>query len=189
MEETEEEEEVLYSKNEVNEELWPEYCNPSYRMPSSIDVRVEMEQGTYIFPVLIIKAEPLSKRYLGGFRNKINSLLYHHATSQTPVQKKELKDTSNLRTRETQTYEVRSLSTQSYREFGTQMERIDVRVDTKNDRTLFCGRYTTSAEVFKLKLTKAIEIQRFWRGYLARCIARKIRIKNFELDQREHEER
>ena len=54
----------------------------------------------------------------GGFRNKISGSLYHHASTQTPIIKKELKDFSNLRTRETQTFKTRTLSVQSYREAG-----------------------------------------------------------------------
>ena len=172
-----------------NDDLWPEYCNPSYRMPPFIEVKVESDQGDYIFPVAIQKAETSSKKYLGGFRNKVTGNMFHHASSNTPVVKKELKDMSNLRTRETQTSELRTLSTQSYRECGTQMERIDVRVDNKNDRYKSSREYITAAEVNKLKLAKTIEIQRFWRGYVARCMAQALRRRNFELDDRDRKER
>ena len=171
-----------------NDDLWPEYCNPSYLM-LFIEVKVESDQGDYIFPVAIQKAETSSKKYLGGFRNKVTGNMFHHASSNTPVIKKELKDMSNLRTRETQTSELRTLSTQSYRECGTQMERIDVRVDNKNDRYKSSREYITAAEVNKLKLAKTIEIQRFWRGYVARCMAQALRRRNFELDERDRKER
>jgi hypothetical protein len=46
--------------------------------------------------------------------------VYHHAFTQTPTIKKEFKDFSNLRTRETQTFETRTLSVQSYREAGSE---------------------------------------------------------------------
>ena len=48
----------------------------------------------------------------------MNGCVYHHSSSQTPTVKKELKDTSNLRTRETQTFQTRTLAVQSYRESG-----------------------------------------------------------------------
>ncbi len=177
------------SYNMNQDDLWPEYCNPSYRMPPVIEVKVELEQGDYIFPVVIEKSDVAGKKYLGGFRNKINGYLYHHASTNTPVVKKELKDTSNLRTRETQTSELRTLSTQSYRECGTQMERIDVRLDDKNDRHKSIRTYITAYEVNRLKLTKTVEIQRFWRGYVARCLAQSLRRRNFELDERDRKER
>ena len=52
------------------EDLWPSYCDPLYEMPSSIDVKVTLEQGTldqgdYTFQVAIIKAVIGSKAYLG----------------------------------------------------------------------------------------------------------------------------
>jgi hypothetical protein len=90
----------------MSEELWPEYCNPSYRMPCIIDVKVTVDDNDYNFPVTIVKAVN-AKNYLGGFRNKLNGALYHHANTQTPVIRAETKDTSNLRTRETQTCETR----------------------------------------------------------------------------------
>jgi len=170
-------------------ELWPEYCNPSYRMPPVIEVKVALEQGDYVFPVAVEKADPSAKKYLGGFRNKVNGYLYHHAASQTPVVKKELKDTSTLRTRETQTSELRTLSTQSYREYGTQMERIDVHVDTRHDRVKDVRPYVTAAEVAKHKLLNTIKIQRFWRGYVARCLAHALRRRNHELDARDRRQR
>lgn len=52
----------------MSEEIWPNYCNPSYRMPSTIDVRVSVNQGEYDFPVTIIKAVLSSKNYLGERR-------------------------------------------------------------------------------------------------------------------------
>lgn len=58
----------------------------------------------------------------GGLRNKINGYLFHHASTQTPTVKKEFKDFSNLRTRETQTFETRTLSVQSYREAGLKFD-------------------------------------------------------------------
>jgi hypothetical protein len=48
----------------------------------------------------------------------MNGCVYHHSSSQTPTVKKEPKDTSNLRTRETQTFQTRTLAVQSYRESG-----------------------------------------------------------------------
>ena len=52
------------------EDLWPSYCDPLYEMPSSIDVKVTLEQGTldqgdYTFQVAIIKAAVGSKAYFG----------------------------------------------------------------------------------------------------------------------------
>ena len=41
---------------DANEGMWPEYCNPSYRMPDEIEVKVKLAAGDYYFPVLITKS-------------------------------------------------------------------------------------------------------------------------------------
>jgi hypothetical protein len=53
-------------------DLWPDYCNPSYRMPGTIDVRIETDHdtgggggGEYFIQVHVVKAVPGSKIYLG----------------------------------------------------------------------------------------------------------------------------
>ena len=59
----------------------------------------------------------------------MNGSIYHHACTQTPIVRTETKDTSNLRTRETQTSETRTLSVQSYREAGKIMKKIDLKLE------------------------------------------------------------
>lgn len=173
----------------ANDGMWPEYCNPAYRMPDEIEVKVAMGSGDYYFPVSIVKAAS-SKTYLGGYRNKINGKIYHHANSQTPPeQKKTFKAYSNLTSRETQTYESRSLSIQCHRECGTQMERVDLRLDNKRDMEISPKKYTTASELMILKKAKSIEIQRLWRGFMARCAANRIRRRNIELEKAAREER
>jgi carboxypeptidase C (cathepsin A) len=158
-------------------------------MPPVIEVKVALPQGDYFFPVIISKTTS-HKSYLGGYRNKMTGKIYHHASSQTPSDReKKPKDTSNLRSRETQTYETRTLSIQSYRECGTQMERIDLRLDDKRDTCLVPKRYVTAYEVNMLKKVKSIEIQRYWRGYMARCRAAELRKRNADHQQKIKEER
>lgn len=169
----------------INDGLWPEYCNPSYRMPNEIEVRVTLASGDYYFPVSIIKSSS-TKSYYGGYRNKLTGKIYHHANSQTPTDtKKTIKDTSHLRSRDTQTFETRSLSIQPGREYGTQMERIDLRLDNKNDKVITSKKYFTSEQLLALKISKCIFIQRCWRGYMARSLAYRIRQRNIDLDEEE----
>jgi len=174
-----------------NEGLWPEYCNPNYVMPAQIEVKVSLAGGDYFFPVAIVKqAETATKPYLGGYRDKRNGKIYHHGYSQTPTERKvQVKDTSNLRSRDTQTYEMRTLSVQPYREAGTQMERVDVSIDTKRDRVKVPKPYFTSERLLVLKQKMAVVLQRCWRGYVARCRAHRVRLRNLELQEKEDEER
>jgi hypothetical protein len=173
----------------INDGIWPEYCNPSYRMPNEIEVCVTLASGDYYFPVTIIKSTSL-KPYYGGFRNKITGKIYHHGNSQTPTDsRKTIKDTSNLRSRDTQTFETRTLSIQQGREYGTQMERIDLRLDNKHDKVITSKKYFTSEQLLALKIAKCIFIQRCWRGYMARFLAYRIRQRNIDLDKQAKEER
>ena len=62
---------VVASSSSSSVDLWPDYCNPSYRMPSTIDVRIEADPdkgggGEYFIQVHVVKAVPGSKIYLGG---------------------------------------------------------------------------------------------------------------------------
>ena len=62
----------------------------------------------------------------------MNGSIYHHACTQTPIVRTETKDTSNLRTRETQTSETRTLSVQSYREAGKIMKKVNLEFGIRN---------------------------------------------------------
>jgi hypothetical protein len=165
-------------------DLWPEYANPSYRMPEQIEVKVSLASGDYFFPVRIVKA-PSKKPYLGGFRNKMTGAVYHHGNSQTPTEvRKIVRDTQKYSTRDTQTYETRTLSIQTRRECGTQMDRSDHVLDNKLDKIVSPKKYTTADELLVTKKIKSVVIQRYWRGYKARCQANDIRRRNKEYQQK-----
>lgn len=167
--------------------IWPEYCNPTYVMPDEIEVKVKLPGGDYYFPVAIVKANE-SKLYYGGYRNKMTGSLYHHASSQTPSgQKRKEKNNDKLRSRDTQTHDERTLSVQPYRESGTQMERVDLRLDNKRDKIKIPKTYFTSEQLYELKLAKTIFIQRCWRGYMARCRAYRLKERNINFEKRQRE--
>jgi hypothetical protein len=48
-----------------DQDSWPPYCDPFYRMPGCIEVRVTVGDNEYDFPVNIIRAVTDSKKYLG----------------------------------------------------------------------------------------------------------------------------
>lgn len=163
----------IYVKNAG--EIWPEYADPSYIMPDEIEVRVSTISGVYAFPVSITKKLG-DKPYFGGYRNKATGNIYHHSSTQTPTENKTVqKENNKLRTRNTQTYEYRTISVQPVREHGTQMQRIDVYIDNSKDVVISPKTYFSSTELLYLKKEKALVIQRIWRGYIARCKAEKFR--------------
>jgi hypothetical protein len=167
----------------VAEGLWPSYCNPDYVMPDTIDVKVVLPTGDYVFPVKIVKQQE-QKLYFGGYRSKVTGSIYHHASSQTPTDsRKDIRDTTGLRTRETQTVAIRSAGHQTVCEAGTQMDREDVRINKKRDVVRFARRYITADQVIAEKMVKAVVLQRYWRGFMARRRANGIRERNVERDR------
>jgi hypothetical protein len=158
------------NKANVEDGLWPPYCDPNYVMPGVIEIKTTDDTGKdYYFPVQVVKAEA-KKKYFGGYRNKKTNALFHHAASQTPTDasSKKIVDTSHLRTRDTQTYDMITRSQQGYRESGTQMDRVDLSIDVHDDVIIKPKAYFTAEDLMLLKRRKTLEIQRVWRGWMAR---------------------
>ena len=86
-----------------------------------------------------------------------------------------MEGSTNLRTRETQTYDSKTVSVQPGREHGTQMQRVDLYLDDSRDVELAPKNYFTAEELLFLKREKCVELQRVWRGCMARCRADRIR--------------
>jgi hypothetical protein len=168
---------------------YPLYADPTYRMPDVIEVKVDTADDSYSFHVTVQKTTA-RKLYLGGFRNKKTGAIYHNASSQTPSENKRMfVDNGNLLSRETQTYETRTCSIQTIREFGTQMKRLDLYIDEKDDRVIVAKTYYTSAQLGEDKRVKAIEIQRCWRGHVARSRAARVKKTIIATEKKEFEDR
>ena len=154
--------------------MWPEYANPNYKMPEEIEVHVKAPTGDYSFPVQLVKASS-RKLYYGGYKHSKNKLIYHNASTQTPTESKNVDGGTNLRTRETQTYDMKSISVQPNREHGTQMQRVDLYLDDTRDTAVAPKPYFTSENLLFLKRVKCVELQRVWRGKMARDRADRMR--------------
>lgn len=168
--------------------MWPEYANPNYRMPEEIEVHVKAQGGDYSFPVQVEKATT-RKLYFGGYRHSKNKLIYHNASTQTPIESKNVDGGTNLRTRETQTYDMKSISVQPNREHGTQMQRVDLYLDDSRDKELVPKDYFTSKDMMFLKKVKCVEVQRVWRGKMARGRAERMRVAMAANEEKELVER
>jgi len=81
------------------------------------------------------------KPYLGGFKNNKNGLVYYHAFTQTD-QNASYHPDKNERT--VQTYQYKTKSTVMMREFGTQMEKPDLYIDTRKDKIIYPKPYFSS---------------------------------------------
>jgi hypothetical protein len=177
-----------HTKDFHDDGMWPEYANPNYRMPEEIEVHVKSSAGDYSFPVQVVKATT-RKLYYGGYRHAKNKLIYHNAATQTPIESKNPEGGTKLRTRETQTYDMRTISVQPNREHGTQMQRVDLYLDDSRDKEIEPKEYFTSEDLLFLKRVKCVEVQRVWRGFMARGRADRMRKAMIENDEKELEER
>ena len=129
-------------------------------MPAFIDVAVSQ---TRVVRVVIDSAgSHVKPQFVGGYRDTRDGTKYHHAQIQTERQT-ELRYVEKYTT-ETQTYELRSRTTETTRESSTQMKRPDLMLDDKNDVVVRVGKYVTAEETKAIKAEKAVTLQRFARG-------------------------
>ncbi len=144
---------------------------------------MEVNQGPDL-PFKIVRvaldySQHQAKPFLGGFKNKRNGAVYHHAVTQTPKQPKYLGVERKLE-RETQTVKLAQRSAQTQREAATQMERPGFVLDTSEDRYYVPGPYQTSEQRLAIVVGAASIIQRYWRGYRGRKRATYLRGKKVE---------
>ena len=129
-------------------------------MPAFVDVAVSPSR---VVRVLIDSAgSHLKPRFVGGYRDTRDGTKYHHAQIQT--ERRGEKVTAEKFTAETQTYETRARATETTRESSTQMVRPDLMLDESRDVTVRTGAYVTADETTRIKATKAVTLQRFFRG-------------------------
>eukprot|EP00908_Phaeocystis_cordata_P015653 Transcript_2683.p1 GENE.Transcript_2683~~Transcript_2683.p1 ORF type:complete len:517 (-),score=265.92 Transcript_2683:76-1626(-) len=155
----------------------------NYRMPDVVSVEVQF--GADIPPKLIqvpiVRAQPEKKPFLGGFRSRKTALEYHHASSQTdppPRDPNEPLPPPKFH-RETQTAVQQTRSQITVREAGTQMERGHAQEEA-GDVLITPLPYFDSDMLDDLRLQKAIDVQRYTRGWFARCQAAALRRQQAE---------
>ncbi|KAL0034540.1 hypothetical protein WJX79_007550 [Trebouxia sp. C0005] len=117
--------------------------------------------------VLVDVSQKQNKAYRGGYKDKRNGTLYHHADCQTDRQSAGGSRAMQAE-RECQTVEAKQRSAQTCREAHVQMARPDLLLDTSRDRILAARPYVSAAEVWAVKEKCAATVQRFTRGWLAR---------------------
>lgn len=137
---------------------------------------VEVEKGDEIVTENCeVVNQCIRKPFLGGYRHRETLIEYHHASCQTDALPR--KRANNNRSDEpvprshrcTQTVKTKSVSQQTLREQGTQMAKPGLAIDNSNDRIYICtGRYFSADQLESLRIEKAIFLQAWIRGCLAR---------------------
>ena len=103
-------------------------------MPLVADGEEEFQSPPKTF-IVRIERENRRKPYLGGFRNRMTNIEYHHASAQTARMPVRQMGPEKF-TRECQTQILQTRSIQTTRESGSQMSRNDLYLDSRNDREI-----------------------------------------------------
>ncbi|CAN0537927.1 unnamed protein product [Ectocarpus sp. 8 AP-2014] len=101
---------------------WPEYCDPMYRMPEEIAVKVLVEGEVKEMSIKLERFEG-TKVFQGGYRHRGTGRLFHHASTQFGQRERPVKNTDHLRTRDTQTCKIKTTTMQTTNECGTQVNK------------------------------------------------------------------
>lgn len=119
-----------------------------------------------------VEKQSKMKPYIGGFRNNRSGVTYHHAFSQTDQGANYHPDKNE---RIVQTYQYKAKSTIMMREFGTQMEKTGLYIDTRKDKVLYPKPYFSSQMWKKQREETTLFIQCHVRGWFARKQAAALR--------------
>lgn len=101
---------------------WPAYCDPTYRMPEKLAVRVLVDGEVKEMSIKVERFEGV-KLFQGGYRHKGTGRVFHHASTQFGQRERPMKQTGHLRTRDTQTCKIKTTTMQTTNECGTQASR------------------------------------------------------------------
>lgn len=101
---------------------WPAYCDPTYRMPDELAVRVLVDGELKEMSIKVERFEGV-KLFQGGYRHRGTGRMFHHASTQFGQRERPVKQTGHLRTRDTQTCKIKTTTMQTTNECGTQASR------------------------------------------------------------------
>lgn len=120
--------------------------------------------------------DPAHKPYLGGFKDKRTGLEYHHAYTQTPIDRRsKWADAPVKFSRDTQTSNPITRSAQTFREGNAQTLRKDLYEDEQKYKTVAVKTYFTSEQLREVWESKCLILQCWWRSFLARKRAREMK--------------
>ncbi|XP_021240471.1 IQ and ubiquitin-like domain-containing protein isoform X3 [Numida meleagris] len=147
-----------------------------YHMPDVITVRVQMDSDSFHNVAVKIERPTFRKPFLGGFKNRVTGVEFHHAGSQTVPKKRPEKGTT-LFCRETQTVFERNKYQQTTNPTSTQMTKRGVYVSNMSDKLITPGKYLTAEEYHKRRLEAVIVLQKYFRRWYARNLVQNLKEK------------
>jgi hypothetical protein len=130
-------------------------------------IDVTLDRSSRRLHVLLDASAQDRKPFLGGYRHHGTGAVYHHASSQTPRQPRNVQWALKF-SRETQTIHTKTRSQQSVREAATQMVRPDCVIEDETDVVMSPRPYFDADAVMAVRDAAARTVQRYTRGWLGR---------------------
>ncbi|XP_041652054.1 IQ and ubiquitin-like domain-containing protein [Cheilinus undulatus] len=140
----------------------PEHDN----MPDVITVRVHKDESVFEEVVVEIERPRQQKVFLGGYKNRLTGVEFHHAAIQTLPKRRPDRGVVVF-SRDTQTAELKSQVQQCAVDASTQMTGIGCYVSCMNDKLVTPGNYITADEYHDRRLKAVILLQSYARRWLA----------------------
>lgn len=148
-------------------------------MPNKFEVEIRLADNQVKIVTVAVEKQQRAKPYFGGFRNNRSGITFHHAFTQTD-------QTQNYHPekieRMVQTYQYKTKSTVMMREFGVQMEKAGIYVDSRHDKIIYPKKYFSSAMWGKQREATTLKIQCHVRAWFARRTANGLRKKRDDRD-------
>ena len=162
--------EIRLADNQVSKEIKKWFGNLSSNFYCLFQVKIV---------TVAVEKQQRAKPYFGGFRNNRSGITFHHAFTQTD-------QTQNYHPekieRMVQTYQYKTKSTVMMREFGVQMEKAGIYVDSRHDKIIYPKKYFSSAMWGKQREATTLKIQCHVRAWFARRTANGLRKKRDDRD-------
>lgn len=140
----------------------------SFTVPDIITVTVVYDDCTCEDFVVEVENRSILKPFLGGYRDRITQIEYHHGYTQTgPFVKKDGKGKTH---RTTQTYKMRNRKEDTMYSRATQMSRQDYYIPNVCDKVITAGKYESADDkATRIDVEGAVRvIQRYYRAWKLR---------------------
>jgi hypothetical protein len=183
-EEEEERYRAMHEEEEKHEERKEKHFFDSidteeFVMPGVFDVEIKLADNQIKIVTVEVEKAKKEKPYIGGFVNRRDERKFYHAFTQTDQQS--TYHPQKL-TREVQTYQYDTKSSVMMREFGTQMEKPGLFIDSRKDKRVKPRPYFSSDSWKKQRWDRTLFIQCQIRGWFARRRAAELRKKRNDRD-------
>lgn len=168
-----------YQVAEQQQNYYDSIETDEFQMPPKFEVEIRLADNQVKIVTVAVEKQQRPKPYFGGFRNNRTGITYHHSFTQTDQTRNYHPDKIE---RQVQTYQYKTKSTEMMREFGVQMEKPGIYVDTRNDKIIYPRKYVSSAMWNKKREAITLKIQCHVRAWFARRTANALRKRRADKD-------